>query len=922
MGQGDANQGVQVRVGTGQVAPIQRTGTHVQQDPALNALQQQQQQQQQQRMVPGSAGDILQHSSPLMRNTVDMDEVSDLKMPDAAMLREHYEKAGIELQDSSWKRRRRLDESIARHDLQADLRRKRQRMPRPAGLEHISMKDAMKLSDKQLVERYGRYSVGGYLAARYQLLLNNYHMVLPEKEMKSMPRHEIMKKLRELYDVQGQPRNAELIRYFQALIIVRDLEEAEAEKENQAQAQPVQVLELPSREELEKQNDSAVKKLNGVISESFLTDEQMKKRKSVMKSVLVPDGKQQSWRGNDDSLDDTRKEGIRRVLAWMYRNCCKSGESKEPFVYRLTRASNEQLLFMFYLIENDRMKAPSTDAYYTAITDYVPDVERFKSRVVSSRWKFWKRIGKNSSDNVINWNKLSAAATYVLKNDVISDHIRYERREQHEQTRLNDPANSSDEKKREIYFSLLQAKGNLLITMYRSAGLSQDMPPQLIKDPKLRRKVMDTMEDFRLSSLRLLEIIERSGAGDGRRLQNAGNYESDQKEADGPAEGVEDEVDIMGGVANTKNITDSLSSAESIVTSLSFFRRVNNFSETTSFEGAFGGLTGVSAVLGAITSIGAAYSLHKGANALSAADYTAQIMSVSGDVIDSTNALVEGGSHVVGLFTDLGDSGNSMWLAEDTVVRTAGDAFSSVAGGIQFVSGCVSMGVGALQTAAGAIQYRRQVSSSKDVQRSKRRLYQKGKLLTTDRQALQRFLDHQDRNIADKKFSAGISMASGCTKIVAGALMVSGILAPIGGIVALAGTIVDIGAGVLYGRYRRRKTKMAAVDDALKIDQVVKSLRDKSDRAKNTPDHDLKKAIRQEALGELGYSNFNQFFSEICKQNAMMLYRHVFEIPKTDPDYMMYLDALRSLGTKIVIPERPGEKPFPTVDVIYSRLME
>ena len=112
------------------------------------------------------------------------------------------------------------------------------------------------------------------------------------------------------------------------------------------------------------------------------------------------------------------------------------------------------------------------------------------------------------------------------------------------------------------------------------------------------------------------------------------------------------------------------------------------------------------------------------------------------------------------------------------------------------------------------------------------------------------------------------------------------------------------------------------MDDALKIDEVVKSLRDKSDRAKNTPDHDLKKAIRQEALGELGYSNFNQFFLEICKQNAMMLYRHVFEIPKTDPDYRMYLDALRSLGTKIVIPERPGEKPFPTLDVIYSRLME
>ena len=38
---------------------------------------------------------------------------------------------------------------------------------------------------------------------------------------------------------------------------------------------------------------------------------------------------------------------------------------------------------MFYLIEKDKMSAPSTEDYYTAITDYVPDVKAIKDRGIT-----------------------------------------------------------------------------------------------------------------------------------------------------------------------------------------------------------------------------------------------------------------------------------------------------------------------------------------------------------------------------------------------------------------------------------------------------------------------------------------------------------------------------------------------------------
>ena len=866
-----------------------------------------------------STGRILR-SNPLMRNTVDMDSHEPLVVPTDPLLKQAYMEAGLEVSDSAWQRRKRLAESNGRSDLHRRLTLKENAGVAPnIQRENITLKQAVLLSDRDLVERYGRYQANSkYLSARYGLIKNKYYTLLPEKIMKTMPRDEIMSKLRELYKEDAANRNEELIRYYQSIIIIRDTEEAAKQKRQGS----VPNHTLPSSTKLREQNNSAYQRnLAAMANDSILGVQETRERTSAMESVMVPSSKQRSWRGNDASLTDAKREGMREVLAFMYRNCCKSSESMEPFVYKLTQAKNEQLLTMFYLIEKDKMSAPSTEDYYTAITDYVPDVKAIKDRVVASRWKFWKRVGKDHSDDVINWGLISDAARFAMGEDVLEKHVEYKGQIDAIEQELNAPGQKSDEEKRDSLYALIRAKGNLLLTMYRGAGLSPDMPVELIRDLKLRQRVMLLLDEFKEDTKKLVQLIQRVGLGRAENNDNAGKYAESKKKAK-DVEQREEESRFDETMTNLISSVDTVRTTDGVVDSLSFIEKVGDFSEKAGYMGSIGGLSVVSSVLGIIASIGSAYNIAKGAEALSVADHVSQGIGVTGAMIDGVNSFVKGTSDLIGSFVNLGETGQATWLVQDTVVRTAGTAFSTVAGGIQFCTGCVSMFAGALQTTSGAIQHRRAISSEEDVQRSREKLNTKAQPLTQEQESLRQFLDHQDRAVADQKFSAGVSIASGTLKMVGGALTVSGILAPIGGILTVAGSIVDIGLGVLYARHRKKKTRQAAVDDSLKIDLAMKEVRKRSDLARRMDDDRLRRAVRQEALGELGYTSYKEFFANLSKQNALMLYKHVFEMPDTDPDYKMYLDALKSVGTKIRIPQNPGEKPFPTPEVIYSKLME
>ena len=866
--------------------------------------------------------------SPLSRHVVEKDPNFTLTVPAEADLVDAYEASSLFLTDSASKRKSALKDSKKKYDLQEALIRKERnplRRQRPAAVKRISLKSAINLSDRELVEHFGEYSTGNnnYLATRYALLKNKYYSLLPENEMRKLSRFELLSRLRELYEKEPEHRNTELILYYQSLIILMDHEkEAEGKKK-----EPAVTRVRPSVAQLKKDNGAGLKRNEKAIKDLCLSPEETEERMKLMKSVMVPENDAQSWMGDkEDRITPSQKEGIRQVLAWMYRNCSKSSESKEPFVHKLASAQPEKLLLMFYLIENGMHESLTSSVLHTAVTEYTPDLDVFKSRVVASKAKFWKRIGFDSSDSVIDWSMMGNVARFVLQNDIAEDYAKYSKENAEAEEKLKDPANNSDEAKANILLELVNKKGNLLITLYRSTGLSPDMPLTLIADKKLRTRVASLLIEFKKTAADLVDLLKRTGAGDGAGVRAAVKYGAGDKEHEEAPEEADHEGETLEKIDAAADTLTVAASYDDVITLMG--DTLESITDTTLYGTGTGGLNSVIAMLGLASSIGNMYLLSKGASALSAADHTAQALGVTSDFIGSIADLAQGGADIVSKFVDLGEAGDVAGLVEDTVVRTASDAFSTVSGGIQFCTGCVTIAAGALQTVSGGIQLARARSTKNDVKRAEKKLADAQKRANLsqedkdDQETLRAFLKHQKNVAADQQVSATVSMVSGALKMVGGALTVAGILAPVGAGLALLGTLTDIGFGIFYARKRKNVTIRKAVDEALKTEDHMKALKNSSPEAAKMKDDKLRTMVRQKLLGELGYATVKEMFADVNRKTAHMLYERVFEKGSADPDYDMYLNALKSLGTKIRIPKNAGDKPFPTEDVIYSKLME
>lgn len=863
--------------------------------------------------------------SPLEALAVDMEQTVALTMPSEQSLVEAYAASEFELTDSSWKRSWKLRGCKKKFSLQQKLEETeadyKAQTQKPVAKE-ISAKEAMKLSDEDLVKKFGKIKVNDdYLTFRYRLLKNNYYSVLPLDEVKKTDRRVLIAKIRDLY--MQDPRNDELIRYFQSVVNIQDYERAAKEKPKTAK-QP-KTKTLPPSAELKKQNLSGAEMVRAQLDKACLGQDELNKRITAMTSVMVPTSKERSWRGTeDDNINDSQKEGIREILAWMYRNCSKTSVTKEPFVYKLTQAPPEKLLLMFYLIENNMHEAPTAAVLNDAMTDYVPDLNTFKNKVVASKAKFWKRIGTDHTDRTIDWAKMGRMARFALGNEVAEDYGRYAKEIRTAEKELAKPENSADDKQRDLLLDLVSSKGNLLLTLYRSAGLHPDMPLNLVADQKLRTRIQTTLDEFRDAAGRLCDVLKKSGIADEKTITDKGKYDARGRQADKP-ESMEEESDWQEKVEIAETVTSVLHNGDD--TLAMFAKLTASLREADAYAGTFGSIGTVTSILSLVSGLAGTVDFVKNFSSMSLADTVGTALGVGAQLTSGVNDFVSGGASVVGAFVNLGETGEATWLVEDTFVRTASTAFSSVAGGIQFCTGCVAIAAGGIQATAGGIQLCRGISTRRDVSRSKEQLEKAKKRANRseeqvkDHEALERFLSHQKRSANDKMVSAGVTAVTGTMVMLGGALAVAGILAPLGGALAVIGAATNIGVGMILGRHLKHNTRKKAVDEALGVPKTMKDLRAVSEKAKNMKEKDLRRAIRAELLGALGYVNYEEYFAEICRQNAELLYKHVFKMPSSDPDYQMYLDALKSIGTKINIPKKQGDKPFPTVEVIYSKLM-
>ena len=109
--------------------------------------------------------------------------------------------------------------------------------------------------------------------------------------------------------------------------------------------------------------------------------------------------------------DDIRSKAS-EFHRWMMRNCDKSGGkgaefrgaggSVRAFAENFMKQDPKDQLKAMYILENGLRHQKNVDLSDNVINAYRPDINKLKSQMVSTRWKFWQRI---SSSNIY-WQKL------------------------------------------------------------------------------------------------------------------------------------------------------------------------------------------------------------------------------------------------------------------------------------------------------------------------------------------------------------------------------------------------------------------------------------------------------------------------------------------------------------------------------------
>lgn len=785
-----------------------------------------------------------------------------------------YRDTGFQFSPSSKERLKILGDGRKKRAL-SNVLLKRSEEPEPEKLLiQRPVEDALELTDEKLVVRLEEFDEkSDYISARCNLIKNRYYALVPEKEIKKLPKGKILEKLRKLYAEKPEKRDYALIDYYQNLLIIRNCEK-----------------------ELKEKKDKKAPLIEG-------------------DTETLPE------------ITEAKEAGLSAIIAWMDRNCRKSSVSKSAFVKRVKSAPKAKQLLMFYLIENGLQAAPTEEYCYSALTDYVPDLNKVKDRVIASKWKFWKRIGSDSSDRVIDWCSLGQAARFALNCEVPSMILRIEG-EQKQLEEDNDEdgsaAESSVEEKRDRLMAHLEKKGELILTLYRSAGLLPDMPAEIIEDKKLRERLISLIEEFNTEQEDLASIDKDDVLGLKGELQGkVGTIRKGELPGEKHLSGTLDKIAKHSGTLST--LVDQAQNSDKMLTygveDLKFMELGDKG------VAALSGITGVLGVLQLIANFKSAADIAAGASKMTTADHISNAVSVTGSVLKNAAGVTSDTNKLVQYFNGASIYSSQTSVIGETTVKSVGESFSTVSGGIQFCSGCVSMLAGTLNMVSAGIEYGRSVSSRRDMKRAKAELDKiPDKEKSRDEKLLKKYLSHEERVITNNNISAGVKAATGFLTFVGGGLAVTGILAPIGGLISIVGSVLGLGYSLSYARKRRNQARRDTVDELLRLDERLAKIREK-DRKRDNPkynditDDEMKVTLRQEALAEMGYATYKECFIDFCRQSAAMLYQHVFEEKKGTSEQRMYEDALKALGLKIKYPEKEGENPVPGVEMIYSKMM-
>jgi len=800
--------------------------------------------------------------------------------------------------------------------------------------------------------------VKDYYAAQEGLMSNRYYALVPRTEMKELSEETLRARLQKLYAEKQETRNKDLIDYYQNLLRMKliNLSDGESVKKREkayrkeAEGKKTEVKRDPAKE-MEKITDGYFRMLEAFGKKNkFYSEEDMRARRHQYFSVLGKDidafrnkakGKEAKQmlffydeylkeKGNYEKYKDSgkvsnlvdeelqvegrrlekrekepagirltpeQKEGMRLIQGFLLRRCYNEKTTRESFVASLLQAPPEQQLLTFYLIENGKTKSAIPADFYEVLSDYQPNLNKFRDKVD----KHFYNKGHTK------WDKLSDAVqkTRSMREELnlygeISTRI--EETEKKLDEAKADPGRYMEQGR--LAVTALNLHKSLLDQMYRTSGMHEEMTVDLAKNAKLKKRMEAEFLRIQELSAEVSSIL-------------SAHPELEQKK--------ESETDKTGTAFTEK---EKKSAGKKALDAAKTGKKIVKVEKTV--ESIGGGIAGV--FTGAVKKLKNtnAYKISKA----SLADY-ASIVGLTESLYDifqsKQDETVTDTENFVRKITRGKNAVNAAKVVTSdtmTVLQRVGKM--NAEGKTAQVAGKALKGVGlvtgVVTTAVSSVKLGQAISKGQDVRRAEKKLKQQtqSREKTKDDRKLARFLKHEKRDTNRQRGSASVDLAMNVVNNVSNVMTMTGVLAPLAAGLKITTGVVT----ALYGFFDKSKRKMnikRAVDEYLGVERIMNRLK-AAQQLNNMPpmkDDELQKMAREEALGHMGYSTYKQCFTEVCRDFAELLHEKTFQGTAMDlKEWDIYNTALEALGfKKLPYVSDYGDNPQPSVDLILAKIM-
>ena len=621
----------------------------------------------------------------------------------------------------------------------------------------------------------------------------------------------------------------------------------------------------------------------------------------------------------DSQLTGAQKTGLKDISQWMLRNMDKTGimgDSKAPFVRGCVLKQPARVkLCAYYLIEKDAGKL-SGEALQKAVTEsqspgYVPNLVRFKDKMIENKFKFWKRF----TGGQFRWQKLSESMRFAIQ-----------ARPALMKFGELGPTLATEEDAQKTPSDAEKTGGT---------GSGAGTPPRKKRPFNLYYEMMLVNRD---ELIRLLDKKEKSATGGEWTRKDAGDlaraqkgflkygietvqqiqngevesYEPDEGKLTKATDGMGKIEKGIGGIASGMS-NEKVGKAVDWIADLVHSPRISNLLET---RGEWiGASTGVITFASMIIDI---------------------VRWAKKDGYSSHTTKVDEAASFFNQITEIAKQGLEGYMGIADIAEKSAQGLQ-MTGIANVVAGGVSMITGGTQIATGGIQ-RSHLTNAQNAIASNADVNYDDKRKTDNMIALQR------RNLKLKQNQGGAAMVSGALNVIAGALALSGVGVGLAAVFTTAATVISM-ASSIFAFFKKKSNKNAAIDEYIQMDRIypgvsakikeackVQNLAGKNagKSAEMPKDEDIKKYIRLEAAANLCCYGIDDLYNYLTREYAELLYSKVFckddgvtpieyrdgkpELSKTNKQYA---ELLKGFGLKAKYDEK---KPRPTVLTIQKRM--